>query len=490
MPAIDTRKYRTSLTRRFQETLVNKETYEALLTTFESFLANTASSNDVRDLINEIGTTTSHLYLAIGRPVGWTNDNTPPSPDTDTQAIDYTVWRDMLAAKRIESATTSYVIPRRDWANNTLYIQYDDTVADIANSNIYVLDTQTLPYRVYKCLWNNRGANSTVAPSTTGNTVTPVTTADGYVWQYMYTVAFDDYPFLTDTWMPVKTDALVRTSAEATQGQLSTIVPLIMTSNGGDFNPAGTFIVSFSGDGNGAVISPNSTSLTFATNTITGMMFSNGGLGYSATNTATVYQATATANATARAIIPPYPNHGYDPQIELGGSALMITTVLEDDELDKLTTTNEYRRIMLLSDPQTANGGVANAAFYRQTFDLYLSSNTGPFSPDDVIYVSNNTEFEVTATVVDTLSDGIHSAVVRVTSVNDKGRCACHGGDAFASGDEITNSTVEGSIGVISAVVAPELKPFTGEVLYIDQREPVTRTAQQSEEIKLVFRFD
>lgn len=489
MPAIDTRKYRTSLTRRFKETLVNKETYEELLTTFESFLANTATSADVRSLINQVGNTTAYLYLAIGRPVEWTNDSAPPTPNTSTQSIDYTVWRDMLAAKRIESANTSYVIPRRDWANNTLYTQYDDTVAHIANSNIYVLDTQTLPYRVYKCLWNNNGANSTVAPSTTGNTVTPVATADGYVWQYLYTVPFDDYQFLTDTWMPVTSDALVQTSALATQGQLSTIVPLIMISNGGGFNPVGTFTVSFSGDGDGAVIAPNTTSLSFTTNTITGMTFSNGGLGYSTTDTVVVSQATATANATARVIIPPYPNHGYDPQEELGGAALMITSVLQDDELDELTTTNQYRRIMLLSNPQMANGALANGTFYRQTYDLYLSSNTGPFSPDDQIYVSNNTEFSVTATVVDTLTVG-GVTVVRVTSVNDKGRCACHGDDAFESGDEITNSTTTGSIAVISAVEPPELKPFTGEVLYIDQREPVTRAPQQSEEIKLVFRFD
>lgn len=489
MPAIDTRKYRTSLTRRFKETLANKETYEQLLTTFESFLANTAAAADVRELINQVGNTTSYLYLGIGRPVEWTNDADPPTPNTSTQALDYTVWRDMLAAKRIESANTSYVIPRRDWETNTRYIQYDDTVENIANSNIYVLDTQTLPYRVYKCLWNNNGANSTIAPSTTGNTITPVATSDGYVWQYMYSIPFDDYQFLTDSWMPVKTDALVQTSAEAAQGQLSTVVPLIMTSNGSGFNPTGTFTISFSGDGDGAIISPNTTSLTFASNTITNITFSNGGVGYSTTNTVTVSQATAISNATARAIIPPYPNHGYDPQVELGGAAFMITAVLEDDELDELTTTNEYRRIMLLSDPQLANGSQANGTFYRQTFDLYLDSSTGPFSADDEIYVSNNTEFVVTGTVVDTLTvSGV--TVVRVTSINDKGRCACHGDDAFQPGDEITNATVAGSIGVISSVVPPELKPFTGNVLYVDQREPVTRNPQQSEEIKLVFRFD
>lgn len=489
MPAIDTRSYRTFLSRRFSDTIVNKETYEALVTTFQSFLANTATSSQVSALIAQLSAGSSYLYLGIGRSTEWTNDNNPPTPNTSTQALDFAVWRDLLAVKRIDAANTSVVIPRRDWANNTLYTQYDDTVANITSSNLYVLDTQTLPYRVYKCLWNNRGANSTVAPSTTGNTVTPVATADGYVWQYMYTVTFDDYQFLTDKWMPVKTDPLVRTSAQTTYGHLSTIVPLVMTANGGGFNPNGTFTVTLTGDGNGAVIAANTTSLTFASNTITNITFANGGVGYTTVNTVVVQQAGA-SNATARAIIPTYPNHGFDPETELGSAALMLTLTLEDDELNKLTTTNEYRRILLLDNPQLANGALANGGFYRQTYDLYFASNTGPFSPDDTIAVSNNTEFAVTATVVDTiLVDS--TVVVRVTNVNDKGRCACVTGDnAFEPGDEITNLTVEGSTAVLDSVTPPELLPFSGDVLYVDQREPVTRAAQQSEEIKLVFRFD
>ena len=148
MPTIDTRKYRTFLTRSFYDTV---------------------ESN------------TSILYVGVGQPTAWDNESNPPTPNNTTQAVDFACWRDMLAAKRIDSANTSYVIPRRDWEANTIYTQYDDQVENLAASNIYVLDTSTLPYRVYKCLWNNRGGRSTTAPSTTGNTVTPVATADGYV---------------------------------------------------------------------------------------------------------------------------------------------------------------------------------------------------------------------------------------------------------------------------------------------------------------------
>jgi len=458
MPTTDTRKYRTFLTRCFSHML---------------------------------STNTTQMYLAIGRLLSWTEEGNPPTPNTSTQTVDFDVWRDMLAAKRIDSANTSYVIPRRDWASDTVYTQYDDTVQNIANSNIYVLDTQTLPYRVYKCLWNNRGANSTVAPSTTGNTVSPVATADGYVWQYMYAIRTDDYQFLTDSWMPVRSDNLVISYAQSNAGKLSTVVPLMLTSNGGGFNDTAavsTFTITLTGDGNGAVINA-ATDVTFTSNTITKVLLSNGGIGYTQTDTVVIQQTGATANAEGRIIIPPYPNHGYDPQTELGGAGFMLTTVLQDDELDKLTTVNDYRRILLLADPTDATtNATANASFYRQTFDLYLDSNTGVFQTDESIYVSNNDDYEVTGTVVDVITTNLESgitALVRVANVSDKGRSV-----AFQAGDEITSANVEGTIGVVSRVDVPELRPFTGSVLYIDQREAVTRHPNQSEEIKLVFRFD
>ena len=117
-----------------------------------------------------------------------------------------------------------------------------------------------------------------------------------------------------------------------------------------------------------------------------------------------------------------------------------------------------------------------------------LFRSTGVFQTDESIYVSNNDDYEVTGTVVDVITTNLESgitALVRVANVSDKGRSV-----AFQAGDEITSANAEGTIGVVSRVDVPELRPFTGSVLYIDQREAVTRHPNQSEEIKLVFRFD
>jgi hypothetical protein len=57
---------------------------------------------------------------------------------------------------------------------------------------------------VYKCLYNNKGATSTVKPS--DFSTLPFTLADGYTWKYMYTITLGDADkFLTTSHMPVKT---------------------------------------------------------------------------------------------------------------------------------------------------------------------------------------------------------------------------------------------------------------------------------------------
>ena len=57
---------------------------------------------------------------------------------------------------------------------------------------------------------------------------------------------------------------------------------------------------------------------------------------------------------------------------------------------------------------------------------------------------------------------------------------------AFTNGENVTSS---GANGVISANTKPDLKPFTGKVLYIENRQAITRSFDQDEDFKLVFTF-
>ena len=40
-----------------------------------------------------------------------------------------------------------------------------------------------------------------------------------------------------------------------------------------------------------------------------------------------------------------------------------------------------------------------------------------------------------------------------------------------------------------NGVSDPEIKKYSGEIIYIDNRAPITRTASQKEEVKIVIEF-
>lgn len=71
----------------------------------------------------------------------------------------------------------------------------------IETATFYVM---TDVFNVYKCIYNNKGAASTVQP--TGTSTNNITTADGYIWKFMYNVppALRN-KFLTTAYMPVTT---------------------------------------------------------------------------------------------------------------------------------------------------------------------------------------------------------------------------------------------------------------------------------------------
>src|ERR1043165_2969057 len=101
--------------------------------------------------LNSLASNTDNAYLFVGRPQEWDNDSAPPTPTECPQNVDFAFWRDALGVKHIAGANTAFVVTRRDWTSGTVYDQYDDT-EDSSGLEMYVLDTEESPYKVYKCL--------------------------------------------------------------------------------------------------------------------------------------------------------------------------------------------------------------------------------------------------------------------------------------------------------------------------------------------------
>ena len=409
------------------------------------------------------------VYIFVGQTSVWVdasnvavNDTNPPIPIDNVQEVEFDYWRSMIGAVQVTGNNSQFVVPRNNWTSGTIYSQYDDEDQNLFNEVYYTLDVSTLPNRVYKCLWNNGGRQSTTAPSVIGNSLTPQETADGYVWQYMYTIDSENAStFLTSNWMPVLSDPTVQANALANPGKLPTAVPLVIVNGGLGYNALLPTNTTITGDGSGANVSANGVAITGGL--VSQVVLLSGGQGYTEVTAINVFQSGAMTQAIVRAIIPPYPNHGANPVTELNAGALMTTAEFIDSESGELTVSNSYRRIGIVVNPLDANGNIATLNFYPQTTDITFNANTGVFQPDDVI-TDITQPSNPTAVVVNVIGSGPY--IVRVTAIDAQGVVPFQPGD-----------TIENALSVSATVVSttgPSLTPYSGDIIWVNQRTPVT----------------
>lgn len=140
------------------------------------------------------------LYACIGHTKEWPNEPTPTVPPDNEQNLSFDHHRELIGCRKITPGDMSHVAPRYDWASGTVYSMYRDADIDMYDRAYYVLTDE---YNVYKCLYNNKGAASTIKPS--GFSTLPFTTSDGYTWKYMFTVTMSEAnKFMTPSFIPVK----------------------------------------------------------------------------------------------------------------------------------------------------------------------------------------------------------------------------------------------------------------------------------------------
>ena len=458
------------------------------------------------------------MYLGIGRPQafatstradGRTNNegsDTAPITPADNLNAQHFPYDDLLACKKIAASDVTFAIPRRNWVTGTTYDIYrhdygeritGTTTAQTANSGVsnlhdasfYVL---TAARNVYKCLDNDNNTASTVEPT---HTSTPIQTlSDGYKWKYMYTLtASQQSNFLSTDFMAVATDSTVSSAAVA--GAIDIIK--IKTAGSGGSNGTHTNI-DIRGDGSGGKCS-----VTVAGGVVTAVTVTTAGTGYTfgTVSNAQIVAAGATSLSGAEldVIIPPQGGHGKNAIEELGGFYVMLNTSLEGTESGNsgdLTVANDFRKITLIRDPQSS-GSAASATTLRATKAINLTSVSGTFTVDEEI---NQASTGAVGKVVEW--DSTNSILYYIqTRHNDEGvdsngnqtafsgTNAVSGQTSSATGTPTTSTSTINSQSFTSGYSASEIDADSGDILYIENRAPITRAADQTENIKLVIEF-
>lgn len=266
--------------------------------------------------------------------------------------------------------------------------------------------------------------------------------------------------------------------AQAVPGTIDRIE--ILTS-GTDYT-SGDAVIEILGDGTGASAVP----VINSRGEITSINVIAQGSGYTFADI-TVTQTVGTGlNATFRAVISPASGHGAHAQKELFAKniGINVSFVNDNDDIvvgDPLASTppagQDFRQI----------GIIKNITKYDQT--SLFDSNTG--TPCFIIGVTNSGDYNLDDII--TTSDGGKFVVIQKVDADNDGTYdniylqRYYGNITLSS--VLTNDTV-GTTGLtINTLVEPEIDVHTGDVLYVDNRRPVIRDIDQTETIKVVFRF-
>lgn len=492
------------------------------------------------------------LYSFIGLPnatdydLNW--NETPPAPkDCFDQENDY--WDTMIALKKIKADDVKQVVRKVTWSSGTTYDMYRHDISrsnpsypsgalSLYSANYYVVNQD---YKVYICLQNGTTPeNPQGTPSLDEPTFTDLEpkaagdSGDGYIWKYLYTikpsdiVKFDSINFMPvpKNWETNSENFAVRLNAAPPNGQLKIIT---ITNRGVGVGTAGrTYTrVPIKGDGNGA----EATIVINNDSKIETITVSNGGSGYTYGTVDLVNgNVPYITEPTFNVIIPPQEGHGADIYRELGAYNVLVYSRIENDTQNPdFITGNQIARVGLVQNPQTYNatsllslekasaldalkltGTGYDTAIFTADSNITQTVGTGITAVGRVVSYDQNTGvlkywqdrtsvgFAYTAGVAQNTTPTYGLDLVDFTNApGTGGSLTISGGSANLSIDTnftgvstaINNKTYYLGQSFTSGISNPEVKKYSGNVIYIDNRPSITRSSNQKEDIKVILQF-
>lgn len=153
----------------------------------------------------------NNFYAFFGKKTPWPEENLNIIPDPiTTDSNIQTIVNDIITLKKIARTDWRLGIRRFTWTAGSYFSQYDPTKNPF-NAELY--GGYKYPFYcihgnyIFKCLNNNNGARSTIAPSDPNNEPTGtdiIVTSDNYAWQYMGKIEpIDLNEFGTDLYVPI-----------------------------------------------------------------------------------------------------------------------------------------------------------------------------------------------------------------------------------------------------------------------------------------------
>ena len=195
------------------------------------------------------------------------------------------------------------------------------------------------------------------------------------------------------------------------------------------------------------------------------------------TRASTVLVTNRGTGAELTPVISPTGGHGSDPERELLASALLFNIRIAYDEGADFTTENDIRTLGLIENPRrNSDGSFATERTLTGKTTLTLTNESANlFSADEVIIGDIS---GARATVVDSPDERTLRVIRDDQNSNDVD---------FQLNETIRSET--GQTDVLESITDGTYQPYSGNILFINNRQPIIRSENQIESINLSLNF-
>ena len=444
------------------------------------------------------------------------------------------------------AAGTIYEMYKSDYSRENLSPQTAST--NLYDAKYYVVNSQ---FKVYLCINNGQNPTSPLGRQSLDEpTFTDLepkaagTSGDGYIWKYLYTISPSDIvKFDSIDYIPVPNDWGAGDTTDVKNASVrGKIETALIVNAGGGYQPISTTFnnIPILGDGTGGKASVT----VDAQGKVNDVTITNGGTGYTRANInffpgapgtetggpisgLSAVGVGTTSVADFEVIIPPPGGHGNDVYQELGAFRVLLYSRFENDTTNPdFIVGNDFARVGVIKNPTTQSGSILESSRASALIGLKLESLTGGNVTD--------TDFAVDTPVYQTIGVGSTAvgyvaswdsatAVLKVynpvglgsttygfrlvdftSQIGAGGSYAINGqssggtlgintsfGTAAVPGTATTVGSALVQLGqnFVEGVAPSEIKKYSGDILYIDNRAAIQRSANQKEDIKIVLEF-
>ena len=461
-----------------------------------------------------------NYYIGIGKAEQWRTAGVPPVPTPSTNDV-IQFQSSLQSVKKVEDV--SYVIPRVNWSAGSIYTPWDNTNSSDTTfgalkpviGSYYVITDQN---NVYICIQqglSNTGVVQNSLNKPTGVTSSVFVTGDGYAWKFMYNVGvFNAQRYLTSNYIPVElvelgTKTVEELSASRAAQYLiqqaavsSQVIGVAIDSSGVGYPKNSKIKVNIYVQGNNPTIVANAYARTDNNGKVFQCIMKSKydaldefafGSGYNKTTWALLNTDSVGTGSGAqlRPIVDLNPGGmGADPINDLNSSSLMYTVRLVGNEFETFNVQNDFRQIGLIENPtkDSAAPALVTKLVASAMKTLHIIPSAGfdktTIGADAIVFEVANPQKKA---IVDYYQE------VSAT----EGIIHCH--QTLTTGWELFTN-VDGTAIQIGSNTGTSIKPatgtmlrpggmdnFSGEVLYIDNRVPIERDANQTEDIKIII---